>query len=255
MSTSGVLPTGMPRARRGVEVDVVGADRVVGDRAQLGRGVEQRLVDGVREQTQQALDVGDVLAQLVGRRREPVRPHVDVVRVDQPVERGAGDAAGDEAAGHCERRILVVRVARMSARLTLLARHRRHCSPLPTAASAATKNGITPTSPKAGKSDPGRQAPDHEGAASRAPGQVYVHVCKSKKKDSDGVICHQGGDRARPRRRAASSAYKPQFFDFPAFWLNSPGTYYWQAHRIACEGGDTSDCRQEGPIVKFRVAG
>ena len=45
---------------------------------------------------------------------------------------------------------------------------------------------------------------------------------------------------------------KAQFFDFPAFWLNTPGTYYWQAHRISCEG-DINDCRQEGPTVKFKV--
>ena len=45
---------------------------------------------------------------------------------------------------------------------------------------------------------------------------------------------------------------KMRFFDFPEFWLNNPGTYYWQAYRIDCEG-DLSDCKQEGPVVKFRV--
>jgi hypothetical protein len=39
-------------ARGGVEVDVVGADRVVGDRAQLGCRGEQLLVDRVGEQAQ-----------------------------------------------------------------------------------------------------------------------------------------------------------------------------------------------------------
>ena len=38
--------------------------------------------------------------------------------------------------------------------------------------------------------------------------------------------------------------------DFPGFWLNRPGTYHWQAYRLACVGGD---CRAEGPIVRFRV--
>ena len=37
VSTSGVMPTGMPRGRGGLEVDVVGADRVVGDRPQARR--------------------------------------------------------------------------------------------------------------------------------------------------------------------------------------------------------------------------
>lgn len=82
---------------------------------------------------------------------------------------------------------------------------------------------------------------------------MWVHVCKSKRKDKDGLIC---SDEAIGRATKKSGVYrfKAKFFDFPEFWLNSPGSYYWQAHRIACEG-TTSDCRQEGPIVKFRVAG
>ena len=45
-------------------------------------------------------------------------------------------------------------------------------------------------------------------------------------------------------------AYTPRFHDFPGFWLNTPGTYHWQAYRLACV---RSDCRAEGPIVRFRV--
>ena len=124
---------------------------------------------------------------------------------------------------------------------------------VPTVAFAATKNGITPTSPKAGQDDPGRQAPDHEGRASTGPGQVYVHVCKSKKKDADGLICTEARRSRTAKKKGGKFSVKLPFFDFPEFWLNSPGTYYWQAHRIACEGGDISDCRQEGPIVKIKV--
>ena len=58
----------------------------------------------------------------------------------------------------------------------------------------------------------------------------------------------------RAKKKGGTYKFKAPFFDFPEFWLNSPGTYYWQAHRIACEG-NLSDCRQEGPIVKFKVAG
>ena len=123
---------------------------------------------------------------------------------------------------------------------------------LPASASAATKNGITPVAPKAGKSVPAGKSPTFKARAT-GPGTVWVHVCKSKKKDKNGVICHKASI-GQAKKKAGVFRYKPQFFDFPGFWLNSPGTYYWQAHRIACEG-TTSDCRQEGPIVKFRVAG
>ena len=120
------------------------------------------------------------------------------------------------------------------------------------AASAATKNGITPLSPKAGSSVPAGKSPTFKMRVSGS-GQVWVHVCKSQKKDSEGVICHEESI-GRAKKKGSVFQYKPKFFDFDTFWLNSPGTYYWQAHRIACEGGDTSDCRQEGPIVKFKVA-
>ena len=85
----------------------------------------------------------------------------------------------------------------------------------------------------------------------KGAGQVWVHVCKSKKKNADGVICSDESI-GRAKKKGGTYQYKPKFFDFPEFWLNSPGTYYWQAHRIACEGG-ISDCLQEGPIVKFKV--
>ena len=87
----------------------------------------------------------------------------------------------------------------------------------------------------------------------RGSGQVWVHVCKTKRQNADGVICSKESI-GRARKRDGVFRYKARFFDFPGFWLNTPGTYYWQAHRISCEG-DLSDCRQEGPIVRFRVAG
>jgi hypothetical protein len=121
---------------------------------------------------------------------------------------------------------------------------------LPPVASAATKNGITPTSPKAGKTIAAGKRPTMKGRVS-GPGQLWVHVCKSKRKDSEGIICSEEAIQ-RAKKKSGRFSVKLKFFDFPEFWLNSPGTYYWQAHRISCEG-DISDCRQEGPIVRFKV--
>ncbi len=123
---------------------------------------------------------------------------------------------------------------------------------LPASASAATKNGITPVAPKAGKSVPAGKSPTFK-ARANGPGTVWVHVCKSKKKNDDGVICSDESI-GRAKKKGSAFQYKPKFFDFPEFWLNTPGTYYWQAHRIKCERGNLRDCRQEGPIVKFTVA-
>jgi hypothetical protein len=139
----------------------------------------------------------------------------------------------------------------MSARLTLLLALAALLA-VPTVAFGATKHGITPKSPKAGSTIPVGKRPTMKGKV-KGPGQVWVHVCKSKKKDDDGLICSDEAIK-RAKKKNGKFSVKLPFFDFPEFWLNTPGTYYWQAHRIACiAGSDLSDCRQEGPIVKFKV--
>ena len=139
----------------------------------------------------------------------------------------------------------------MSARLTLLLALTALLA-VPTVAFGATKHGITPKSPRAGSTIPVGEGTTMKGKV-KGKGQVYVHVCKSKKKDSTGVICSKA-DIKKAKKKNGRFTAKITFFDFPAFWLNNPGTYYWQAFRIDCiVGSDLSDCNQEGPIVKFKV--
>jgi hypothetical protein len=119
-------------------------------------------------------------------------------------------------------------------------------------AAVGAKNGITPISPKAGDSVPAGKRPTFKVRYSGG-GPIYVHICKSKKKDELGLICFKESIGKAKKTSSTRASYKAKFFDFPEFWLNNPGTYYWQAHRIACEDGDIVDCRQEGPIVRFKV--
>src|SRR5215210_8002724 len=137
----------------------------------------------------------------------------------------------------------------MSPRLTLLVVIAGLLA-VPSVASAATKNGITPLKPKAGTSIPAGVRPTLKMRV-RGPGQVWVHVCKSRAKDSEGLICSDEAIKRARRKTGRIFQTKLPFFDFPEFWLNSPGVYYWQAHKIHCNAAIT-DCRQEGPIVKFR---
>lgn len=115
---------------------------------------------------------------------------------------------------------------------------------------AATKHGITPTYPKAGQTVPQGKAPTFK-AKVVGKGAVYFYVCKTAKKDKDGLICDKVIQRAKKVARNRYQA-RMRYFDYPGYWLNSPGTYYWQAHRIACLNGP-SDCAAEGPVVKFKV--
>jgi hypothetical protein len=119
---------------------------------------------------------------------------------------------------------------------------------VPAALAAA---GITPISPKRGESVPSGQAATFKMRYS-GKGPIYVHVCKSPRKDKVGLICDDESIGKARKKTSTIAVYKAKFFDFPEFWLNNPGTYYWQAHRISCENG-IEDCRIEGPVVKFKV--
>src|ERR671916_30005 len=85
-------------------------------------------------------------------------------------------------------------------------------------ASAPARNGVTPVSPKAG----------------------------------DGVLCSRATAGRARHVRGDRYQLRARFFDYPRFWLNTPGTYFWQAYRTACVE-NLRDCRAEGRIVKFRV--
>lgn len=116
---------------------------------------------------------------------------------------------------------------------------------------AAEKHGITPLAPKPGAAVKEGRSPTFRMRV-EGPGTVWVHVCRKAKRRPDGTIC---SDEAigQARKSGGEFRYRPKFYDYDSFWLNSPGTYYWQAHRIDCAGG-TEDCKQEGPVVRFRVA-
>jgi hypothetical protein len=118
------------------------------------------------------------------------------------------------------------------------------------AAPALGGNGITPLVPKRGDTVPVGSRPVFKGKV-KGRGPVWVHVCRFARKNADGLICTDAAV-MKAHRRGGRFSVRARFFDFPAFWLNRPGRYYWQAHRISCERG-LGDCRLEGPVVRFRV--
>jgi hypothetical protein len=121
------------------------------------------------------------------------------------------------------------------------------------AAPAQALNGVSPISPKRGDSVPAGKRPvfklritgDHHG--------VFVHVCRSRRKDDDGMICRDEAIGRARKTHGSRHEFRAPFFDFPEFWLNDPGTYYWQAYRSAC-ATSLDDCKAEGRVVRFKVA-
>ena len=128
-------------------------------------------------------------------------------------------------------------------------RRASRCSPRP----ALAANGITPISPKAGDTVPAGERPTFKMRVRGRHTGVFVHVCRSKRKDADGMICHDELDRQGEEEARRALRVKADFFDFPEFWLNNPGTYYWQAHRISCDDGH-GRLQARGAVVKFKVA-
>src|SRR4051794_34070303 len=116
------------------------------------------------------------------------------------------------------------------------------------AAPAGAAGGVTPLAPKAGAIVPVGKSPTFR-ARVHGSGQVWVRVCGSRRTTA-GLICATDAIGRMKRGRFAVYTYRPKFYDFADFWLNRPGTYYWQAYRIRCA---RSRCRQPGPIVAFKV--
>jgi hypothetical protein len=127
------------------------------------------------------------------------------------------------------------------------------------AALAATKHGITPRSPAAGATVKVGSRPTFKGDV-KGPGKVWIVVSSSRQRNANGVIGLS--DKGNPTRRLEvlqrAKRHGDKFerpalsYDYDGWWLNDPGTYYWQAHRISC-GEHGNDCYQEGPVVKFKV--
>jgi hypothetical protein len=115
---------------------------------------------------------------------------------------------------------------------------------------AATKHGVTPLSPKPNASIAAGSKVTFK-ARAKGGGTVWLHVCKSKRRRADGTICSSSHIR-QMRKKDGVYRTTPTRYTFPSYWLNTPGSYYWQVHRIKCEGS-TSDCRQEGPVLKLRI--
>lgn len=127
------------------------------------------------------------------------------------------------------------------------------------AEAVAAKNGVRPLAPKPGAVVPvGGTVPFK--AAVRGRGGVYMHVCTSRKRAWNGMLCKDAHIEImwRKGRRGKARLYTatPTAYTFPNYWLNTPRVYYWQAVRIGlpCKRrGRRSDCVHESRVVKFRV--
>ena len=84
-------------------------------------------------------------------------------------------------------------------------------------------------------------------------GSLWLHVSKSPTVTRTcGTIGYD--TEIEPFKATSDPAVfeaKPRFFDYPGFWMNTPGTYYWQAHLTSYQGG--ADGCLETETRSFRI--
>ena len=131
------------------------------------------------------------------------------------------------------------------------------------AAAIPAKNGIRLLSPKSGADVPtviaSGKVPTFK-ARVRGHGHVWFTVCRSKKRAADGQLCRgkaddlDTGKKGKKTKRGRYYSFKPDVYTFPSYYLNTPGTYYWQVFRISCRDiHGRLDCPQESKLGKFVV--
>lgn len=114
---------------------------------------------------------------------------------------------------------------------------------------------LPPTSlePVDGAGLPTRSAPIFRVQTQPGEPSLWLHISRSPTTDAKGVIgsdAHLDTFRASP---LGADVYEvqPIFYDHPGFWMNEPGTYYWQAYRISYANG--ADGAIEGPVRSFTL--
>lgn len=123
------------------------------------------------------------------------------------------------------------------------------------AAPAGASTGVKLLSPSAGKVFP-VATPITFTASFRGSGTRYMHICSKKTVDRNGKLCFdQTTEQMKPGKRHGKSrtwyATPKLLTALPSYYQNKPGTYYWQAHRIACNR--KNDCTQESRVRSFVI--
>jgi hypothetical protein len=84
-------------------------------------------------------------------------------------------------------------------------------------------------------------------------GYLWLHVSRSPAIVETCGVIDDDVELERFRRTADPAVFeaRPAFFDYSGFWMNTPGTYYWQAHQIEFAGG--ADGCLESEVRSFRI--
>ena len=116
------------------------------------------------------------------------------------------------------------------------------------AASAVAAGTASRRSRRRRATRPGRQAAptfkiNVQGAGSRS----WVHVCKSKQKDADGMICHDESIGQARKKQGSRFEYKAEVLRLPGVLAQHPRHVLLAGPPDRVRGRDVDDCRHRGP--------
>jgi len=86
--------------------------------------------------------------------------------------------------------------------------------------------------------------------------EVWLTISSKKRVKHGELQIDRGpsGAFSHMRRRAHGRyTYRPPLYTFPTYFLQRPGTYWWQAHHIDCSVPTVRNCHIVSPIRSFRV--
>ncbi|MDO8209445.1 hypothetical protein [Conexibacter sp. CPCC 206217] len=84
--------------------------------------------------------------------------------------------------------------------------------------------------------------------------RVFMTISRSKKLDKDGDLKQTRGSGTFTSMRQSGRygfTYKPPAYSFPEWFMQAPGTYYWQAYHIDCR---VKGCHVHSKVRSFKVA-
>ncbi len=83
-------------------------------------------------------------------------------------------------------------------------------------------------------------------------GRVWLTISSSKKRDNRGRLKQTkfGTFTSMKRGKNHNYSYKPPAYTFDTWFMQRPGTYYWQAYHINCE---VRNCNVYSKIRRFVV--
>lgn len=81
---------------------------------------------------------------------------------------------------------------------------------------------------------------------------IFMRISTSKKVDRNGTLKRTKiGHFARMDRKGKFGfVWKPEDYSFPEWFMQRPGTYYWQAYHIDCS---VRGCNVESKVRSFKV--